>query len=461
MRKTAFRILFSVALVVSAHAQDTASQIEPGAGSWKTWVISSGKDFRVPPPPDAGSTKAELEWLRGTIAEKDSRIAAQVKFWDAGPPAYRWIELLNNRVIAGADITPIPPRLYALVTSAMSDATIAAWDSKYAYKRQRPSEVDTTLRTRLPTPRSPSYPSEFAATAFAAAGVLSYFFPNEAPSFQTLAEEAGKSRLYAGLEFPSDYTAGAELGRRVAAQVIERAKTDGGDAVWTGTIPTGKCNWIGVPGATPVYVTAPGWKPFLLSSASEFRPPPPPACDSPEAQADVAEVRNFPRSPATAFGTLQRAVYWQSLEGVNFFHFVIANRWIFEDKLDQNPPRAARVYSMIANAYYDALIANHDAKYTYWYIRPPQLDPSIVPSIPLPNHPSYPSNHAALTTARMDILAYLFPQHADEAHAIAVEAAESRIWGGIHYRIDLNAGYPVGRAVAQKYIAWASADDAR
>ena len=86
MRKTASRILLTVALVVSAHAQDTASQIEPGAGSWKTWVISSGKDFRVPPPPDAGSTKAELEWLRGTIAEQDSRIAAQVKFWDAGPP---------------------------------------------------------------------------------------------------------------------------------------------------------------------------------------------------------------------------------------------------------------------------------------------------------------------------------------------------------------------------------------
>src|SRR6266704_543200 len=125
MKNTNFRILFTLALPLIARAQDTG-QIEPGAGSWKTWVISSGKDFRVPPPPDAAATKAELEWLRGTIAEKDSRIAAQVKFWDAGPPAYRWIELLSNRVIAGADITPIPPRLYALVASAMYDATIAA-----------------------------------------------------------------------------------------------------------------------------------------------------------------------------------------------------------------------------------------------------------------------------------------------------------------------------------------------
>src|SRR2546421_12504882 len=112
MRKTASRILFTVALVVSAHAQDTASQIEPGAGSWKTWVISSGKDFRVPPPPDAGATKEELEWLRGAVAEKDSRIADQVKFWDAGSPGYRWIELLNNRVLAGAKIPPHPQPLY-------------------------------------------------------------------------------------------------------------------------------------------------------------------------------------------------------------------------------------------------------------------------------------------------------------------------------------------------------------
>ena len=61
----------------------------------------------------------------------------------------------------------------------------------------------------------------------------------------------------------------------------------------------------------------------------------------------------------------------------------------------------------------------------------------------------------------MDVLAYLFPQHAEESRAISIEAAESRIWGGIHYRMDLNAGYPLGRSVAQKYIAWASADDSR
>src|SRR5258706_8031583 len=99
----ATRILGFVILACApaAFAQSLNQPVEPKAGSWKTWVISSGKDFRVPPPPDAATTKGESEWLRGVVADNDSRIAAQVKFWDAGSSGYRWIELINNRVLAG------------------------------------------------------------------------------------------------------------------------------------------------------------------------------------------------------------------------------------------------------------------------------------------------------------------------------------------------------------------------
>jgi len=55
------------------------------------------------------------------------------------------------------------------VALAMHDATIATWESKYAYNRQRPSERDHRLPTALPVPNSPSYPSEHAAAAQAAA----------------------------------------------------------------------------------------------------------------------------------------------------------------------------------------------------------------------------------------------------------------------------------------------------
>src|SRR5262249_50031499 len=147
-------------ICVSALAQSFDQLIEPKAGAWKTWIISSGKDFRVPPPPNAGATQGELAWLRAAVTETDPEIAASVTFWDAGAPSYRWLDLITNRVLAGAPMTAYPHRVYTYVVLAMYDATIAAWESKYAYNRARPAELDPTLRTRLRTPRSPSYPSE-------------------------------------------------------------------------------------------------------------------------------------------------------------------------------------------------------------------------------------------------------------------------------------------------------------
>lgn len=455
MNKPGSTILVAAVLVLPLYAQSFNQVIEPSAGNWKTWVISSGKDFRVPPPPDARATQDELGWIRDVaVATQNPNLVDSVSFWSASAPAYRWMELLNDRALSGRPLTPYAVRVYTYVALAMYDATIATWDSKYAYKRPRPSELDPTLKTRLPTPRSPSYPSEHAATAAAAATVLSYFFPAEAASFQSLAEQAGKSQLYAGLQFWSDYTAGLDLGRQVAERVIERARADGSDAVWTGTVPTGKCMWLGT---NPGNVTVTSWRSILLSSPGEFRPPVPPACDSPEMQAQLADVRNYPRS-LTAFATNQRAMYWQSPEGLNTWPYVYANKWIFENKLDQNPPRVARAYALIAASFFDAYIASQDGKFAYWYIRPPQLDSAILPLFPIPNFPSYPSNHSTFSATRSEILAYLFPTHADEVRALGKEAGDSRIWAGIHYEIDNASGVQLGRSVAQKFIAWANAD---
>src|SRR5262249_10821301 len=154
----------------------------------------------------------------------------------------------------------------------------------------------------------PSYPDEYAATAMAAAEVLAYMVPAEAAAFRSLAEEAGRSRLYAGLSYPSDYFAGLDLGRKVAAAVIAKARADGSDAVFTGAIPTGRCMWVGTnPGNANVIGN---FKPLLLTSQNEFRPPPPPDCASQVVQLQTADVRNFPRAQ-TNFTTNERAFYWQ------------------------------------------------------------------------------------------------------------------------------------------------------
>lgn len=449
-----YKITWIVFLAMLPVWPQPAGQIEPRAGTWKTWAISSGRDYRVPPPPNAAATQVELDWLRGDVSQNDPQIAQQIAFWDAGSPAYRWMDLVSTRFLAGRPVTAYVHRVYAYMAMAMYDATVAAWESKYAYNRPRPSEADPALRTRLPVPRSPSYPSEHAATAGAAAEVLSYFFPDEAASFKALAEEAARSRLSAGLQYPSDYFAGLNLGRQVAARVIGLAKADGSDAVWAGTVPTGKCMWIG---ANPGNVTATTWKPLLLVAPDEFRPPPPPACDSPQVVAEVGDVRNFPRSPA-AFSTNYKAFYWQSPEGLQTWPYVYADKWLAEDKVNDNPPRAARAYALIALSFFDAFIASQDGKFAYWYIRPHQLDSAIVPLFPVPNFPSYPSNHSTFSATRSEILAYLFPLHADFIRAVGKEAGDSRIWAGIHYQIDNESGVQLGKSVAQKFIQWANGD---
>jgi membrane-associated phospholipid phosphatase len=428
-----------------------AGPVEPDAGRWRTWVISSGHDYRVPPPPGPAETRAELRSLAGLIAGNDAQTNEQIAFWDAGAPGYRWMELISSRLLAGTPTSAYPHRVYTYVAMAMYDATIAAWESKYAYNRSRPSELDHKLPTAVAVPNSPSYPSEHAAAAQAAASVLAYFLPAEAQSFQTMAEAAGWSRVLAGVQYPSDYRAGLKLGADIAEQVIAKAQLDGSSAVWAGTVPTGPCKWTGV---NPGNVTGPTWTPLLLSSAGQFRPAPPPPCDSPEVLAQAAFVRQFPRT----FVTNYKAFYWQSPDGLNTWAYHYADKWMFEDGLTQNPPRAARVYALLAATQFDAFIASQDGKFAYWYLRPHQLDPGITPLFPVPNFPSYPSNHSTFSSSRSAIMAYLFPAHADFIRAVGQEAGDSRIWAGIHYPMDNVAGVELGKAVAQLFITRAQGD---
>jgi len=57
--------------------------------------------------------------------------------------------------------------------------------------------------------------------------VLGYLFPRDADFFSAQAQEAGFSRLWAGIHFRSDIEAGLAIGRAVAQKVIERARNDG------------------------------------------------------------------------------------------------------------------------------------------------------------------------------------------------------------------------------------------
>jgi membrane-associated phospholipid phosphatase len=447
-------VTLTLTIPLSAEKTHSGGPVEPTAGQWRTWTISSGKDYRVLPPPTPDETRAELRAMADLIGQNTEDTNAQIAYWDAGSPAYRWMDLISNRLLAGTPTSAFPHRVYTYVSMAMYDATVAAWESKYFYNRARPSELDHNLPTAVDVPDSPSYPSEHAAAAQAAAAVLASFFPNEAQSFQDMADQAGRSRVLAGVQYPSDVEAGAALGRKVAEQVIARAKTDGSDSTQVGVPPSGACYWKG---STPANFTGQYFRPLLMTSAAQFHAPAPPDCTSQAAMDQLAAVRNTPRGQA-AFATNYKAFYWQSPEGLNTWVYRYMDKWMAEDRLDKNPPRAARAYALVSAVQFDAFIANQESKYSYWYIRPSQLDPTIVPLFPNPNHPSYPSNHAAFSTARSEILAYLFPTRAGAARALGQESGQSRLYAGIHYPMDIAAGSTLGRSVAGLFIDWGNSD---
>src|ERR1051326_5547184 len=188
-------------------------QIEPSAGNWKTWVVSSGRELRLEPPPDRAATRGELQDLKLTIAQAPENVGMQVEYWNAGSPGYRWLQVLLNRLTTQSLGTPRNTRAVALLNVAIYDATIAAWDTKYEYNRPRPAVHDRTLKTMIATPASPSYPSEHAAAAGAAAAILGYLFPADAQTYANMAQQAASSRLFAGVQYPSDVIAGLKLGR--------------------------------------------------------------------------------------------------------------------------------------------------------------------------------------------------------------------------------------------------------
>ena len=188
------------------------------------------------------------------------------------------------------------------------------------------------------------------------------------------------------------------------------------------------------------------WGTWLLAKADEFRPPPPPAFDSPEFEAEMAQVRGFERSPRSN----ALAVFWEvAVGGLRNFDYwnQHAGRLLLEYGQAGDAPRAARIFALLNVAFYDAGVACWDAKYAYWTIRPFQLDPEFKTVVQTPNHPSYPSAHACYSMTSAMVLAHLFPRDASALMALGRESGESRIWAGIHYPMDITAGQQLAERV--------------
>ena len=424
LAKTSFmrqRICIFVLLVSALQAN---AQVEPQAGKWRTWFISSAKEFRLPKPP---AYRNEIAIVLQNQENIDSAALYHINYWNAGSPGYRWQDMMAKLWMTDTSYNGMLAAM--LLSAAIYDATVAAWDTKYAYDRPRPFEADKHIRSFVPKPESPSYPCEVAVTAGVASTIISHFYPKLADSVRKMAAQAMASRIAAGVAFPSDTSAGFALGKKIAEYEIERTKNYMPQNNWDGKMPHEPDKWKG----TPMFPLAGKAKTVLLDSSSQFRPAPPP-----DFKKDMEELKKF----KPTFRSMSNAFYYAGQPED------VLTKKIFEYNIHLNPPRAARIYSLASIAMYDAFVACWDAKYSYWGIRPDQYDTTFRPVLFFtPPFPGYPSGHAMIGAVNAEIYSYFFPESRAYFMKRAKDGAESRFQGGIHFRTDNEIGLDMGRKV--------------
>jgi len=205
-----------------------ARPVAPLLGQVRGWFLTSGDQFRSAPPPAVTSAAfaTDLAEVRTLNVARTADQLAMAQFWQfaSGPsgPIGHFSELAGGLTNAASYNERRSARVYALLHMAMRDATISCWDAKYAYWYIRPFQSDPSITTPVGRPNFPAYPSAHSCISASAANVLAGLFPSSRSTMDAKVAEAGISRIYAGLHFRFDITAGQEIGVKVAALALTR-----------------------------------------------------------------------------------------------------------------------------------------------------------------------------------------------------------------------------------------------
>jgi hypothetical protein len=358
-------------------------------------------------------------------------------------------------LVASHNMSPINAiRLYALHSMAQYAAVVAAG-------REGDDEADDRGGGRA------AYEARRGAVAGASAQLLSFLLPDAAPALE--AQVAVDGIDAAGGTHPQ-FTRGVGLGRAAGDVMIQWAKNDGFSMAWNESMrnASGVGIWEGAKAVPPAARPAPaGYQfpkmtPYFLKAIGDhvaqrqFRSPLPPAYSivtGTRYQTDLDEVRQI---------SLHRTQ--QQIDIANFWNMAAGTptalgHWdeqaallIAEQHLGELA--ASHLFAVLNAAAMDATIGCWEAKYFYLMLRPTMADPTITTVYPLPNHPSYPSGHSCVSSAAAAVLSAYFPSHAQQLGADVIEAGLSRIYGGIHYRFDIEGGQTLGRSTAEWALAY-------
>ncbi|HCW06111.1 MAG TPA: PA-phosphatase [Cytophagales bacterium] len=483
------------------------TNVDASAGTWKPMYVANYTKYSasVPAPADTStaSYKAELASIKNlqSVLTKDQQNI--INSWSGGG-VLKWNQIFRD-LVARYNLPPAPlangsyifpdannpfadpqfpfanppyaARAYSYVSVAMFDALKAAWYYKYQYNRPSPYLVDKKVKSLMPEVNIPSYPSEEAVMSGVAQTILVAMFPASYDEIILMAGQQRAAALLSGKASTSDITVGIALGKAVATDFIARAGSDGmgasvgTPAQWAALKDTAtkhhQTPWISqdVPARPPMlpffgnvrtWNMTSNWNNPNSNDMIAIRPPAPDISELPD---QVKEVKFYSQN----FSREREAIVLKWADGVGTYtptgHWNdIAEEYIRDAKLSE--VRAARAFALLNSAEHDAAVACWYTKFYYFNARPTQIDPSIKTGTGLPNFPSYVSGHSSFSWAAATVLTYLFPSGQSDFEGMANEAALSRLYGGIHYRIDCDAGSELGKNVGGYTITFAQGDGA-
>jgi hypothetical protein len=151
-------LAISFAPLATAGAAQTGNSEGAKAGSWKTYVLSSGSEIAVPAPPadNSAQTQADLAELRELQAIRSPVADKVVSFWNRVPATQPWTELTISLIAQEQVNARRANRVEAIVHTAMYDAVVAAYHAKYQYNRPAPTVAASDQTAAAAVPGDPA-----------------------------------------------------------------------------------------------------------------------------------------------------------------------------------------------------------------------------------------------------------------------------------------------------------------
>lgn len=369
-------------------------------------------------------------------------------------PALYWSSLVSSTIAGPPVLTSRSTAMAQIAIFQAANATTGQTFGNYLYSGT------STGDTR-------------AAIAVAARNVLAMVNPSRVADYN--------AALAASLALVPDGAAKAEgiaLGEAVAAATLAFRNGDGSSATfaYSPQAPGTPGAWQPTPGAFAPAV-APQWQnvtPWVMTNTDQFLAAAPPALDSVTYALDFNEVKAIGslNSLTRTADQTNAAVVWASTAGVNPFLNIGID---LAQANGMSTAEAARMLALLALSNADTLISVWDSKYHYDFWRPVTAiqqagidgnaatiaDPNWATRIATPAYPSHSSGLSALAGNATTILASFFGDATnfcvvgtagqrcfDSFAEAAEEGANSRIYGGIHFRFETEAGLRQARGIA-------------